>query len=421
VKRLPLADELPYQFYPPRIEPFWLWVGRWMLPRMLRQQLRIETIDITGTEHLEPLLKRGDGVLLAPNHCDNADCYMMFELGQRLGMPFFYMAAYQLFTGRARWVLPRIGVFPVDREGADLTAFKTGVDVLAKGRHPLVIFPEGEVYHLVDRLTPLREGAVAVATTAVKRLDDPAKTVWIVPVALKYRFLEHADPLPSLHAVMERLEERFTWWPRHERDLDERIYEYATGVLGLKEYEYLGQVQTGPLRDRLVNLATQILDRIEERRLGRRQTDTIPCRVKELRHVCLEVLADRSISPAARDQARRDLHDVFTAIQLFSYPGDYVRESPTLERIAETLTKFEQDFLGKGDVVPHAPRRAVMRLGEPIDVRSRMAGAGKPRHAVAAVTTELERRMQGLLDAIGPGRPLPRRQPAENGQLRDAR
>src|SRR4051812_31953465 len=184
------------------------------MPYMLRRGQRVHEVDIVGTEHLVPLLERGDGVLLAPNHPDHADCYMMFELGRRVGKPFCYMAAYQIFAGKNQWILPRIGGFPVDREGADLTAFKTGGDVLARGQNPLVVFPEGEIYHLSDRLTPLREGAVALAAAGLKRLAGRGKTVWIVPVAMKYRFLDHLDPSPALHTVMESLEARFTWWPQ---------------------------------------------------------------------------------------------------------------------------------------------------------------------------------------------------------------
>jgi 1-acyl-sn-glycerol-3-phosphate acyltransferase len=79
------------------------------------------------------LLERGDGVLLTPNHPDHSDCFVMFELGRRLRRPFFYMAAHQLFAGKKHWVLPRIGVFPVDREGASLTAFKTGAEISGAG------------------------------------------------------------------------------------------------------------------------------------------------------------------------------------------------------------------------------------------------------------------------------------------------
>ena len=51
---------------------------------------------------------------------------------------------------------------------------------------------------------------------------------------------------------------------------------------------------------------------------------------------------------------RQDLNDLFLVIQLFSYPGDYVRECPTVERLAEILTKFEQDALGVNAPAPRA-------------------------------------------------------------------
>ncbi|WP_422927388.1 1-acyl-sn-glycerol-3-phosphate acyltransferase [Singulisphaera sp. PoT] len=419
MKRVPLADELPYRFYPPRLHRGLLWASGFLLPRMLRKDHQVAEVDVSGLERLQPLLDRGDGVLLTPNHPDHADCYMMFDLGRRLSTPFYYMAAYQIFVGKNHWILPRIGVFPVDREGADLTAFKTGVDVLAKGKNPLVIFPEGEIYHLSDRLTPVREGAVAVAAAAVKRID-PGKTIWVVPIALKYRFLDHVDPMPKIIDAMERLETRFTWWPRSDRSLVERIYEYAEGVLGLKEYEYLGAVQPGPLKDRLLGLAHNILDRIEDRRCGKRRDDTAPVRVKELRRACLDTLADPGVTPEQRRQTQRDLHDLFLVIQLFSYPGDYIRESPTLERVAETIMKFGQDFLGDDIPVPYGPRQGILRIGEPIDVRVRLAGAGKARQAVGALTIDLESRIQGLLDEIGPGRPLSPAQAPAVGVLQQA-
>jgi 1-acyl-sn-glycerol-3-phosphate acyltransferase len=413
MKRIPLADQLPYRFYPPRLQKWLLGPGRLYLSHMLRRCYRVEDIDVGGLETVAALLDRGDGVLLAPNHPDHADCFVMFELSRRL-TPFYYMAAYQIFVGKGRFVLPRIGVFPVDREGTDITAFKTGVGILADKPNPLVIFPEGEIYHLADRLTPLREGAAAVATSAARRRADRGKTVWIVPVALKYRFLDYADPLPSLHDAMDRLESRFTWAPQTHRTLVDRIYHYAEGVLGLKEFEYLGQVHSGSLKERVGRLIAAILERIEDRRLGKRHTGPVPVRVKELRRACLDVLADEKTPPAEADALRRDLHDLFVAVQLFSYPGDYVRQCPSLERVAETMMKFEEDLLGVDESLPRGARRAVVRFGAPIDVSDRLAAAGKPRHAVAALTTELEARMQSLLDTIPAGRLLaPTSPPAE--------
>lgn len=416
MNRLPLSDQFPYRFYPPRLDPVCLWFARRVNGRMLRRDHRVEEVDVGGLEHVRPLLARGDGVLLAPNHTDHADSYLMFDLSRRLGRPFTYMAAYQIFQGARRWFLPRIGAFPVDREGTDLTAFKTGVDLLTRAKNPLVVFPEGEIYHLADRVTPLREGALALATTAAKRLNEAGKTVWVVPVGIKYRFLDHHDPTPALHDLMDELERRATWWLQRGRPLDWRLYHYAQGMMGLKEYEYLGEARTGTLPERLAGLREFILRRVEAKRLpeSRRRVGApgVPERVKALRRACLDALGDPTTSPGEAGELRKDLHDVFVAAQTYSYPGDYVTQGPTLERVAETLMKFEEDFLGVHQVQPRGPRRAVLRLGAPIDVRDRLAALGKPRVAVPAITAELEARIQALLDAIGPGRPLPGATPA---------
>ena len=45
-----------------------------------------------------------------------------------------------------------------------------------------------------------------------------------------------------------------------------------------------------------------------------------------------------------------------------------MRENPTHHRIAETLLKLEEDVLGKGSYP--TPRDAILRFGEPVDVRA---------------------------------------------------
>ena len=268
-----------------------------------------------------------------------------------------------------------------------------------------MIFPEGEVYHVCDRLTPIREGAAAVATSAAKRGADRGKRTWIVPAAIKYRFVDGTDPVPALVRAMDRLEDRFTWWPRREYSLVERIYGFGEGVLGLKEIEYLGAARSGPIKERIADLRDAILDRLDDRHFGKRRDDTVPVRVKEIRHACLQALADPATSPESANDLRRDLNDAFVAIQLYSYPGAYLRDGPTVERVAETLMKFEQDVIGT-EPVPVAPRRAIVAFGAPIDVNARLAGFAKPRMAASALTTELEAAIQSLLDSIGPGRPI---------------
>ena len=85
-----------------------------------------------------------------------------------------------------------------------------------------------------------------------------------------------------------------------------------------------------------------------------------------------------------------------------------MRLNPTVERLAETLMKCEEDFLGVDQAPPRAPRRAVVRFGEPIDLSERLAGPGQPRsrQLVPALTAEIETRIQAILDAMPPGRSL---------------
>ena len=90
------------------------------------------------------------------------------------------------------------------------------------------------------------------------------------------------------------------------------------------------------------------------------------------------------------------MDDLFFVVQLFSYPGDYVAQRPTIERIAETLDKFEEDVLRADFPGIRGTRRAVVRFGEPIPVpKERQA----PR-AVEQWTDLIESRVQGLLDEV---------------------
>ncbi|MFO0951482.1 MAG: lysophospholipid acyltransferase family protein [Isosphaeraceae bacterium] len=409
MNRLPLTDQFPYRFTRPRLNPAYLWLMRRTLGRVAWSYAKIERFEVSGLERLRERLGRGDGVLLTPNHSDHGDSFSMLHLGAKVGRPFYFMVAHQILHGFRGHLMRRLGAFPVDREGADLNAFRAAVEVLGQGRNPLVIFPEGEIHHLGDRVTPLREGAAAIALSAYKRLADAGKTVWVVPVGLKYRFVDGHDPLPALHEIMDELERRALWWVGRDRPLVPRIYRYAEGMMGLKEFEYLGAARSGPLPERLAFLREHILTKLEARHrpAASKKAADVPERVKEVRRACLEALADPATTPERARELRRDLHDVFVAFQTFSYPGDYLRHGATVERLSETLMKCEEDFLGVHEVTPRGPRRALIQIGEPIDVRAQVAAVSRLRLAASALTDELESRIQAALDVLGPGRALP--------------
>jgi 1-acyl-sn-glycerol-3-phosphate acyltransferase len=351
---------------------------------------------------LRRALDENAGVLITPNHAFHYDSNVLYEVGYRVKRPFHFLTAWQVFAMSSRfeqWSMQRHGCFSIDRENVDLSAFRLSIEILRDSPYPLVIFPEGDIYHTNDRVTPFRDGAAAVALAAAKRAD---RRIVCVPCALKWWFLD--DPTPKLLELMDRLEERLLWRPRPDLSLPERIYRLAGGMLALKEQEYLGAAQTGTILQRREALINTVLRRLEQMH-DLKPAGTVPERVKTLRQAVISKQQLPDLADAERAELAGQMEELFTVLQMFSYPGDYVAECPSRERIAETLDKFEEDLFRVTYPGVRGRRRVVVRFGEPLEVprgRSR-------KDAAAELTTELERRVQGLLDELNQNsQPKPR-------------
>src|SRR5262245_10346202 len=396
MNRLPLTNSVPH--WGSSLNPFWIGLGRGLRRRRLRCGQRVSAVEIRGGERVRALVEQRAGVLLAPNHAGHPDPFVLGEVADRVRRPFHFMTAWQVFASQsrlARRVMRWHGCFSVDREGTDLRAFKEAVGILSRGSNPLVIFPEGEVYHTNDRVTPFRDGPAAIALTAQKHSDRP---VYVVPCAIKYRYA--TDPTPELDGVLAELEQRLFWRPQPKRPLADRVLRFAEGALALKEIEYLGATQPGPLPERITGLIEHVLGGVERVYGLRCRGDSIPERVKAVRRACLDRLERFAGQPERHAEVRGHLDDVFLVVQLFSYPGDYVAERPTIERLAETVDKFEEDVLGYAMARPRGERSAVFQVGEPIEVDQFANGSAQPRRAARPLTDAMERSVQVLLDEI---------------------
>ena len=385
----------PPRWWAPKLNPFLIRLARPIRRRRRVREQWLEQVEVTGLEHVRKAVDAGQGVLITPNHPTHADAFSMYEAADQLGHPFFFMATWHVFDSRTRigqWALQRHGVFSVDREGADLQAFKQAVKVVQDEPYPLVIFPEGEVYHCNDRVTPFREGAAAIALSAAKRSK---RDVVCIPCALKYEYVE--DPMQRLVAVMDELERQIHWRPRSDLPLTDRIYQFGEAVMALKEMEFLGRANSGTLVERTDVLANEILGRLERRHQLEPQHATIPERVKELRRRSIGALAKLDGAHSDRKQLDDDLDDLFLVVQLFSYPGDYVAEKPSVERLAETLDKFEEDLLGQYSASIRARRKVTVSFGEAVPVPSDRSGKDAPHR----LTETLEQRVQQMLDQHG--------------------
>jgi len=372
------------------------WLVRWMRPliqRDLKRQQIIE-LEIQGLDPLQRMISEGVGILITPNHSFHYDSYVLIEASHRVRVPFHFMTAWQVFhmsTPFQRWMLQRHGCFSVDRESSDTGALKRSIEILSDSRHPLVIFPEGDIYHHSDRVSPFRDGAAAIALSASKRAS---RKIVVVPCSLKCFYL--GDPTPSLNEILGRLERSLHWRPNLNLSLEARVYRIAEGLLTLKEMEHFGQPRTGRVVDRISELANHVLERLELKRGASRGTTSIPERVRDARRAIIQESDRADLTNESKEALAADLEDLFFVIQLYSYPGDYVAEKPVIERVAETLDKFEEDVLKADYPGVRGPRKAVVRFGTPLELPKERSS----RNAVAEWTQRIETQVQLGLDEI---------------------
>ena len=384
-------------FWPPRPSRFWRKALSPLRRFYLRRFYAVSEVAVEGMEQLQAI-PEGDGIMLAPNHSHDSDPHVMMELGRRLRRQLYFMAAWQIFRGHRGldgFVLQRMGAFSVDREGCDRRALKKAIELLSSGR-TLVVFPEGEIYHTNDRLTPLREGVAFMASSASRDLEkeSPGRKVWIVPVAIRYRYVK--DVSAKLEEAVSALEGRLKLRKSRQEGLARRIVRVGESLLMIQEQQILGRAGEGALAGRIRTLVNTLLERQERTWLDKPEPEqSVAVRVKTLRQAMLARWADPAQDARTIAAARDALAEVQLAMQLYSYPGDYLMENPTLERMAETIEKFEEDVYDKPSR-PKGKRSARVRIGEPMEVAAMSAGL-RPRTAATRLTAELEDRIRGLM------------------------
>lgn len=389
----------PYRMAPPpgawdsKLSPVMVRLARGMRKKLRIKSQQLQDVHVKGLENLTQAHKEGCGVLITPNHSSHADPFTMYAAADEAGLPLQFMATWHVFSARSRigqWMLQKHGVFSVDREGTDLRAFKMAVSVLQAAKSPLVIFPEGEIYHCNEKTTPFREGPATIALAAARRAD---RKIVCLPCAVKYRYLE--DPTERLTRIMCQLERQIHWRPKHDKPLPDRIYAFGQAMVALKELEFLGEAQSGPLPPRITSLAARVLEPMEANHGAAADGSSVPERVKHLRRGILEKLNNAETTDEQRGQLNKDLDDIFLVVQLFSYPGDYVAAAPTIERLAETIDKFEEDVLNLPTASIKADREATVVFDEPIVVESI-----KSRTAGRELTAKIEGRVQEMLNGL---------------------
>ncbi len=374
-----------------------------------RAQLSCDARDLEKLRRLPP------GVIITPNHSDYADAIVVTELGRRAGRYFNFMCTREVFDtghGIQGLVLQWLGGFSVNRGGENARCQQVAKDVVKAGRYDLLIFPEGEIYLLNDLVMPLKPGVAILALDVASENAKEGRTdrpVTIVPVAIKYRYLE--DILPAVKQTVERLETTIFGAPRSGA-LYDRISAVGVELLNRKEQEYgLRPDEGGDIYARVEAVRKHLLETLERRYLGRVRDELPFDRARRLIIHILEEMAhlrDRRDLPehekaAAVADFERDLTWAQTAARSVSFAEDYLIKQPTPERMTETLAKLEREVYGREAFPPKARRKATMRIGDPIDVRRYLpdyAERKTRKEAILRLVRDLQSNIQSMIDAL---------------------
>ena len=358
----------PYRFVAPHRSKLWWHLFRPLLSPYLRKSHGVVSVECHGVERLRASLAAGHGIMLAPNHCRPPDPMVLGHLSFAVGRPFYVIASWHLFMQNAvqTFLLPRLGVFSIYREGSDREALKTAMQLTAAAERPLVIFPEGVISRHNDKLNNLMEGTALMARGAAKQratAHPPGKVV-VHPVAIRYFF--DGDVRAAVPPVLRAIEHRLSWHSHEHLPVEDRIAKIGSALLTLKEIEYFGAAQTGSLPERLERLIDRLLVPLEAEWLKGRREKEIVQRVKLLRIALVPDMVAGALAESELTRRWRQLADIYLAQQLAFYPPDYLSANPTPERLLETVERFEEDLTDVARI--HPSIRAVVDVGEAIEV-----------------------------------------------------
>ena len=381
----------PYRFVAPHRGKLWWRLFRPLLPLYLRRSHGIVGVECRGVERLRASLDAGHGIMLAPNHCRPPDPMVLGALSYQVGRPLYVIASWHLFMQNAfqTFLLPRLGVFSIYREGGDREALKTAMQLTAGAERPLVIFPEGVISRHNDKLNNLMEGTALMARGAAKQRATarPPGQVVVHPVAIRYFF--DGDVRATVEPVLRDIERRLSWRPHDHLPVEERIAKIGGALLALKEIEHFGSAQSGGLPERLEKLIDRLLVPLEAEWLKGRREKEIVARVKLLRIAMVPDMAGGALAEAELQRRWRQLADIYLAQQLAFYPPGYLADHPTPERLLETVERFEEDLTDTARV--HSPVRAVIEVGEAIEVSPERTRGAEGDPLMSAVREQLEK------------------------------
>jgi 1-acyl-sn-glycerol-3-phosphate acyltransferase len=461
--------QLPLKPIPQRFNPLVLGLSRWALPLLLRLRLRrwlpsgIARIEARNTDLLVDLFRDFDAgnirLVIAFHHPEVDDPLCMLHLlssivpraarrrGIRLRSPihsfFLFDRGMTLWGGRwLGWLLSRLGGVSIRRgRRPDYTAIRAMRQLLAEGRFPIAVAPQGATNGHSEIVNPLEPGVAQLGFWCVEDLlaAGRSETVLIVPVGIRYFYL--TPPWQNIGRLLHRLEAQCGIatggqnqsgpGPKSYYDRLIRLGEFLIGEMEsfYRHFYHLELPQPQPstgesTTDRNQNLAIRLknlLDaalRVDEETFalpGRGSIDERCRRIEEAgwSRIYREDLPDldgvsalgRGLADWIAEEADVRMRHMRLAESLTAVTGTYVRDHPTAERFAETLLILH-DVVSRlvERKLPRRPRlgwrRVVLTIGKPISVSDRWLPDRRDRHAARQAVMDLTQDLHAALERL---------------------
>ncbi|MCP4887332.1 MAG: 1-acyl-sn-glycerol-3-phosphate acyltransferase [Planctomycetaceae bacterium] len=393
-----LVFDQPYEFVPPHRGNGWPSAIQYLrlVDRYLHRKEGVVDYECRGLDHFGDALARGDGILLAPNHCRYADPLVLGWPAREVKTHVYAMASWHLFnnSGFDSFALRKMGAFSINREAVDRQSLETAISALADAERPLILFPEGTTNRTNDVLKPLLDGVSFVARSAARRRKKKSGgQVVMIPVAIKYLCV--SDMRGWADEQLNRIEQRLGWLKPLDEGIWERTVHLAEALLSLREIEYFRKVKSGDLSVRRDQLIEFLLTQVEKRIFSNGKSGEVRDRVRAIRTEIISQYFSTEVDSAEKKRLRYDSVAAELAQDLLSYPDCYLQPKQVTDtRIVETIQRMQETFFGEADA--SVPLKAVIKFDEPIVVPAEKA----PRGQADPLLTLLKDRLTSSLEQL---------------------
>lgn len=365
----------PFVYFPPKPNRFILTLGKlYNRYYYLGSHVHlVKSVDCEGIKEIKLLASnKKNRLLFISNHPTHSDSQVIMEAFRQMGATSNFMAAYDLFFRQSkfnRWVMQKAGSFSVDREAFNSESIKEAVNTLLIGKYHLTIFSEGRPYLQNDWITPLQSGAAFIAASAQKRLDAKGKgeQVILIPTAIKLTHIQNCRD--KVMTMINGLYDYLNITPNPILKIEDTLEELAFALMeyGLNSLGFPPS-RGKSLEKRQQNSGEMIIKSLEKEihikpGLGKSLNERASAIRTEIHKVMLNPNNNSRLWALSRIRAQK----IMMAMKILSYPLEYLKENPSLDRCSEYVERLIEDKQSKA-IPPYSMRKAIVKFGKPFRI-----------------------------------------------------